>query len=115
MAASKDSRDGRDESSTKIIVHDTRARRTGGESSPSLVVLYSQDATALGKRYDLDPKHGNYRVGRNVDCQISIPGDAVSRWHASFEPRENGWWIADAGSTNGTYVNDERTTDHPLR
>jgi diguanylate cyclase (GGDEF)-like protein len=115
MAAPKDSRGERDESSTKIIVPDSRPRQPRGETSPSLVVLYSQDAADLGRRHDLDPRHGKYRVGRVVDCDIPLQGDAVSRWHASFEPREDGWWIADAGSTNGTYVNDERVTDHALR
>src|SRR5689334_6833480 len=37
-----------------------------------------------------------------------LDGDSVSRRHAKFEQRGPGWVVADEGSTNGTYCNDEQ-------
>ncbi len=45
-------------------------------------------------------------VGRATDNDLSLAGDDyVSTHHARFEPRRDGVYLADAGSTNGTFVN----------
>jgi pSer/pThr/pTyr-binding forkhead associated (FHA) protein len=48
-------------------------------------------------------------VGRDPGSGITLDGDdfASSR-HASIEPRADGVWVEDLGSTNGTFVNGER-------
>jgi pSer/pThr/pTyr-binding forkhead associated (FHA) protein len=38
----------------------------------------------------------------------------VSSRHAVIEPRPDGLWVSDAGSTNGTFVNGARVTDARL-
>ena len=50
-------------------------------------------------------------VGRGRNNDIAIPGDdyASSR-HARFEPRRDGIYVEDIGSTNGTFVNGIRLT-----
>jgi hypothetical protein len=50
-------------------------------------------------------------VGRGRNNDIAIPGDdyASSR-HARFEPRRDGVYVEDIGSTNGTFVNGIRLT-----
>jgi two-component system cell cycle response regulator len=104
------------DSDTQILVPDARARRPAtARSMPSLVVIYSTESSALGKRFELDARQPIYSVGRNVDNHLPLDGDAVSRWHACFEQRHEDWWIIDVGSTNGTYVNDERVTEYRLR
>lgn len=51
------------------------------------------------------------RVGRTSDCDFAFPADKqVSRLHAIFEPRPNGWFVVDNKSTNGSYVNGQRVT-----
>ena len=46
-------------------------------------------------------------IGRSVDNAITLDADEfASGHHARIEPRRDGIWIADLGSTNGTYVND---------
>lgn len=47
-------------------------------------------------------------VGRDAVNQIRIENRTVSRRHALLVPREGRWWIADAGSFNGTFLNDRR-------
>ena len=44
-------------------------------------------------------------VGRSADNDIPLDDDFASARHARLEPRRDGVWISDAGSTNGTYVN----------
>ncbi|MDR5708416.1 MAG: DUF3662 and FHA domain-containing protein [Armatimonadota bacterium] len=54
-------------------------------------------------------------VGRRSTCDVVIPDPGVSREHLRLERDEGGWRAVDAGSTNGTFVNDRRITVHRLR
>jgi hypothetical protein len=50
-------------------------------------------------------------VGREASSGIRLERDEfVSARHARIEPRTDGVWIADLGSTNGTFVNGARVT-----
>jgi hypothetical protein len=44
-------------------------------------------------------------VGRLAECQIQLHDANVSRRHATFIRLDDGWAIADLGSTNGTRLN----------
>jgi hypothetical protein len=51
------------------------------------------------------------RVGRGIDNDLSVDGDEyASAHHARFEPRRDGVYVEDVGSTNGTFVNGIRVT-----
>jgi hypothetical protein len=51
-------------------------------------------------------------VGRGPQNDLAIPLDQyASARHARLEPRRDGVWIGDAGSTNGTYVNGVRVSE----
>jgi pSer/pThr/pTyr-binding forkhead associated (FHA) protein len=55
------------------------------------------------------------RLGRGVENGIRLDGDDfVSNRHATIEPRQDGLWVADTGSTNGTFVNGARVTEWRL-
>jgi len=71
-----------------------------------LVVIYSQEPGMLGRRFVLD--HEPIGVGRGADSEIVLEGDSVSRRHAYFTRRGSNWYVTDANSTNGTYVNEEQ-------
>jgi FHA domain len=48
-------------------------------------------------------------LGRSGQNDIALPNDDfASSAHARIEPRRDGVWIEDVGSTNGTFVNGER-------
>ncbi len=48
------------------------------------------------------------RLGRHPDSEISLDDITVSRRHAEIERTESGYLVSDAGSLNGTYVNQDR-------
>lgn len=51
---------------------------------------------------------GAARVGRSPESDVHLPDPSVSRNHALFDVQDGALVIHDAGSTNGTYVNEER-------
>jgi len=46
-------------------------------------------------------------VGRSGTCDVHVAGDDVSRHHAVVWQEAGSMWIADIGSSNGSYVNGE--------
>lgn len=44
-------------------------------------------------------------VGRLPSCDIVLSDSNASRRHAELGKREDGWWVTDLASTNGTLVN----------
>jgi pSer/pThr/pTyr-binding forkhead associated (FHA) protein len=53
---------------------------------------------------------GVIMIGRGADCQIVLDDDYVSTRHARVVSGENGVYVEDMGSTNGSYVNGQRIT-----
>ena len=47
-------------------------------------------------------------LGRSKEADIRVPDDNVSRRHAEVRLEDDGYWIVDLGSTNGTIVNGKR-------
>ena len=55
------------------------------------------------------------RVGRNDEAELPFDEMGVSWEHAEFRYRDGNYWVIDSGSTNGTYVNDERAHNARLK
>ena len=73
-----------------------------------LVVVTSP---ALGKGDIVTLDSHALRVGRGGDNELPIERDEyASSHHARFEPRRDGVYVEDIGSTNGTFVNGIRLT-----
>jgi len=57
------------------------------------------------------------RAGRLASLEIVLDDSSVSRRHAEVRLGDDGWYVRDLESTNGTYVNGVRvgTSEQPLR
>jgi pSer/pThr/pTyr-binding forkhead associated (FHA) protein len=87
-----------------------QARR--GPVTGRLVVVKSADLQE-GEDFELDS--AQLTIGRGGQNDIAIRSDEfASARHARFEPRQDGIWVQDLGSTNGTYLNGARL-EHPRR
>jgi hypothetical protein len=74
--------------------------------SGRLVVLKSADL-ADGEEFELNSSQ--LTIGRGNQNDIPITSDEyASARHARFEPRQDGVWVQDLGSTNGTFLNGAR-------
>jgi pSer/pThr/pTyr-binding forkhead associated (FHA) protein len=54
-------------------------------------------------------------IGRNMKNDLQINNLAVSNFHARIERVEDGYFIEDLDSTNGTFINEEKITRHELQ
>ncbi len=72
----------------------------------SLIPLAGPPSGPLGggASFTIQPEHPAI-IGRSAVCDIALLDDAVSRRHASISFRRNGWFIADEGSSGGTFIN----------
>ena len=109
-----------------VLVVRTATKDIGGAPQES-IVLGAAEAAAL--RVELGVRPGRFVVvsspdlrkgatievtsstilGRDADSGIRLGRDEfASAQHARIEPRADGIWIDDLGSTNGTFVNGTR-------
>jgi FHA domain len=72
-----------------------------------LVVLASP-ALEEGEAFAIDSS--SLSIGRDDANDLPIHDTYASALHARFEPRRDGVYVQDVGSTNGTYVNGIRLT-----
>ncbi len=85
------------------------------EPAPPFLVVIASQRPPSSPRIVLEPSSTEVTLGRGVDNTIVLDDDAASRLHARLERRADGWWVVDAGSVNGTFVNGERVDAAPLR
>jgi pSer/pThr/pTyr-binding forkhead associated (FHA) protein len=64
------------------------------------------------KIYPLD--RSRLVVGREPKCEIQIDNLGISREHCAFSQRGEAFLIQDLNSSNGTYVNGRKITEHFL-
>ncbi|MHB1651097.1 MAG: FhaA domain-containing protein [Desulfitobacteriaceae bacterium] len=53
---------------------------------------------------------GTFHLGRHSQCEVVLHDPEVSRRHLKVTQQEQGWFLDDLGSTNGTWVNGQRIT-----
>ena len=104
----------------RTVSRDTRARPAqesfimppvaGGSVAPPVggrLVVQESPVLEEGDEFSVDS--APLTVGRASQNDVAIDGDEfASARHVRFEPRRDGVWVHDLGSTNGTYVNGVR-------
>jgi hypothetical protein len=81
-----------------------RGKKPRGEPHRMTIAQGSQ----AGQTADLSA--GMVMIGRGADCQLILDDDYVSTRHARVVSGDNGIYVEDLSSTNGTYVNGQRIT-----
>ncbi|MCA9637150.1 MAG: FHA domain-containing protein [Myxococcales bacterium] len=47
-------------------------------------------------------------IGRSPKVEVVLDLEAVSRRHAQLSRDDQGWWVEDLGSVNGTFLNGQK-------
>jgi hypothetical protein len=82
-------------------------RSSNGRSRvPTSVLVRSADGKKLGTYRLSEP----LEIGRSEGSQIRLDDTYVSTNHARLFPRNGSWFVEDLGSTNGTYLNQQRVS-----
>lgn len=91
-----------------LVIRDIKAALAASEDEarmkPACLLVVAGELN--GSIYDLLP--GETVAGRNPDCPISLDFQGISRRHFMVEVDEAGAKVHDLGSSNGTYVNNEK-------
>jgi pSer/pThr/pTyr-binding forkhead associated (FHA) protein len=68
------------------------------------LVVVNSTLVEVGKEFELDSSP--LTIGRGGQNDVALEADEfASARHARIEPRRDGVWVNDLGSTNGTFVN----------
>ena len=79
---------------------------------PGTALLVVLRGPNTGARFLLDDDE--VMSGRHPESDIFLDDVTVSRRHAEFIRRDDGFVVRDVGSLNGTYLNRERIDETPL-
>ena len=107
-SASRDFRTG--DAQESVIISPGQAASLGlGPLQRAKLVVLKSPALDPGEEVPVDSLP--VAVGRGGQNEVPLEGDEfASAQHARFEPRRDGLWVEDVGSTNGTFVNGARVT-----
>jgi pSer/pThr/pTyr-binding forkhead associated (FHA) protein len=70
--------------------------------------------TEKGERRDFRITKSRAVIGRNTECEIQIPLSMVSRRHCELILKKDKVAVRDLGSSNGTYVNNQRIQESDI-
>jgi serine phosphatase RsbU (regulator of sigma subunit) len=65
---------------------------------------------AVGNEREIEIAHTPFTLGRQGDNDLVLLDTRISRRHARIVQDSEGYWLEDAGSRHGTFVNGERVT-----
>ena len=80
--------------------------RAGKGKAPVVVIIRD----AKGKKLSTKKLAGTMQIGRDPSCDIRPEDSYLSQFHAKLYANDGVWYVEDLGSTNGTYLNQNRLT-----
>jgi len=75
---------------------------------PLAVLEVLNEGPSKGIRYSIRTRLA--QVGRGANNDVRLSDESVSEMHAKLERRDDGWYVVDMNSTNGTYVGGSRVS-----
>jgi hypothetical protein len=91
-----------------FVLGPQQAAAMGLHAEPQLSMgrLVVVKSTAIDENTEFVLDSAGISIGRGQPNDVPLDGDEfASAQHARVEPRRDGVWIEDVGSTNGTFVN----------
>ena len=83
--------------------------RAGSDRSPSQPVPANVLVHVEGKEKPRALRlAANTVIGRAMECDLRLEDTYVSQEHARIFGKNGSWFVEDLGSTNGTFVNEQR-------
>lgn len=73
---------------------------------PSLLTIVDGAQAGASMRLEDSP----VTIGRATDIEVSLQDDYASGRHARLFPQGSRWFLEDMGSTNGTFIGEQRLT-----
>lgn len=87
-----------------LAPHQAAAAGLGPRARTGSLVVLASPALKVSSERTLDS--APVTIGRSADNDMELGEDEfASAHHARVEPRRDGVWVEDVGSTNGTFVN----------
>lgn len=84
-----------------------RAKKKGeavpAPTGPTTVVVHPPDGKPRSVRLA-----ASMTIGRGEECELLIDDTYASSQHARLFGKNSSWYVEDLGSTNGTFVNDQK-------
>ena len=97
---------GADGRTTRPVASTAPVPRGGKRKAPTAVVVRDDE----GKKLDSVPLGAAVQIGRAEACHVRIEDRYASQFHARLYSKNGAWYVEDLGSTNGTYLNQQRVS-----
>ncbi|WP_080602325.1 AgmX/PglI C-terminal domain-containing protein [Bdellovibrio bacteriovorus] len=78
--------------------------------SPLIFRIFKNNQLVGVKQFDQD----QIVVGHNAEVHLDLDADGVSPIHCLIELRDNGWYVCDLGSSQGTFKNGQAVLDEAI-
>ena len=78
-------------------------------------MLHLEIIESTGRREVAVEETAPYVIGRSSECQLQLTDAQVSRRHCEFVHADGGWRVRDCGSRFGTFLNNQKTSDSPVK
>jgi pSer/pThr/pTyr-binding forkhead associated (FHA) protein len=75
-----------------------------GDPVPTTLLIHPPDG---GKPHGMRLETAT-TIGRGAECELHIEDTYASQQHARIFGKNGAWYVEDLGSTNGTFVNEQR-------
>jgi FHA domain len=83
---------------------DAAGERSPSQPNPVTLMVHVDGATRPRAMYVAT----NTVIGRGAECDLRLDDTFVSQEHARIFAKDGSWYVEDLGSTNGTFVNEQR-------